>query len=641
MSAFVAHTLRDVPSSAAMSTLGTDSDSLGVSVAENMEAVTAMWSMIEGALTIIPDGSPTNALDEPLASAKEFAEAMSQVKSVLVNAAGETFAKLEQTRAELQGTIQNLNDRHRSHSLILDQEIAAYVADPENDPIITGRNHPETDAYATAKVNLDLLDQEAARLALEVDLFHREMAQAEQDLADKIRNISGGDEVTRRDGSRVTTSQTAWGLYPPAAAPGPGEAPRVVSLDDYFGLAVARATAQRIEWFATATDQDLEDWLATHPDFFATVGFIPPAQAQALYDRLRSRSTQDASGIWVTGPLSALWNRAPATIGNLNGIPASVRAEFGARELERLLGESTLTEDQRAKLNLLLDETAKGSHVLSLFLDGQGEVRGSLFVGDLDSADHVITVTHGIETDFGAMNEWGRIATDLAAMSNEQLRLRGMDPSTAVVLFMEWDSGAWYTVQGMKEPVLGADREAALVAGMRFVNPDAWQEGWAHSLGTTMVTTNQIHNPGVFDHLTLFGSAGITEGAAKALAAQIADETVSVSAASSGLDPIAWMGRTDLSTHPVDPKTVEGVTEIGSHGGAVENYLNADGREVTGAATQGHNAGPSTEIIYRIHRAPYWHLGFIPEESVGYLDPRSEAMMQAVADFAERVEARQ
>ncbi len=213
--------------------------------------------------------------------------------------------------------------------------------------------------------------------------------------------------------------------------------------------------------------------------------------------------------------------------------------------------------------------------------------------------------------------------------------------STAVVLFMEWDSGAWYTVQGMKEPVLGADREAALVAGMRFVNPDAWQEGWAHSLGTTMVTTNQIHNPGVFDHLTLFGSAGITESAAKALAAQIADETVSVSAASSGLDPIAWMGRTDLSTHPVDPKTVEGVTEIGSHGGAVENYLNADGREVTGAATQGHNAGSSTEIIYRIHRAPYWHLGFIPEESVGYLDPRSEAMMQAVADFAERVEARQ
>lgn len=641
MSAFVAHTLRDVPSSAAMSTLGTDSESLGVSVVGNMEAVTAMWSMIEGALTIIPDGSPTNALDEPLASAKEFAEAMSQVKSVLVNAAGETFAKLEQTRAELQGTIQNLNDRHRSHSLILDQEIAAYVADPENDPTITGRNHPETDAYATAKVNLDLLDEEAARLALEVDLFHREMAQAEQDLADKIRNISGGDEVTRRDGSRVTTSQTAWGLYPPAAAPGPGEAPRVVSLDDYFGLAVARATAQRIEWFATATDQDLEDWLATHPDFFATVGFIPPAQAQALYDRLRSRSTQDASGIWVTGPLSALWNRAPATIGNLNGIPASVRAEFGARELERLLGESTLTEDQRARLNLIDKELGKGSNVLSLFLDGDGEVRGSLFVGDLDAAGQIITVTHGIGTDTSAMGEWGTILRDLQRESAQQLDQRGITSGTAAVLFMEWDSGEWNTVQGMREAVLGADREAALVSGMRRVNPTAWQEGWAHSLGTTMVATNQAHNRGIFDHLTLFGSAGVTDGAATKLATQIEDDTVSVSAASSWLDPIAWMGRTDLSTHPVDPKTIPGVEEIGAHGGVVENYLTADGHPVVGMSTQGHNAGASTEMLYRLHRAPYWTLGLIPEDSVGYLDPRSESFLQAVADYAERAEERQ
>ncbi|MFF7291461.1 hypothetical protein ACFY9N_02900 [Microbacterium sp. NPDC008134] len=606
-----------------------------------MEAVTTMWSAIDGALTIIPDGSPSSALEEPLASAKDFAEAMTQVKSALVNAAGETFAKLEQTRAELQGTIQNLNDRHRSHSLILDEEIAKYVADPENDPTINGRNHPETDAYDTAKVNLGLLDEEAARLALAVDLFHRDLAQAEQDLADQIRKISGGDEVTRRDGSRVTTSQTAWGLFPPVPSAGPGQAPRSVSLDDYFGLAIARATAERIEWFASATDKDLTDWLSSHPEFFATVGFIPPAEAKALYDRLQSRSTQDPTGAWVTGPLAALWHRAPASIGNLNGIPATTRASFGAQELQRLLGDPSLTDDQRTKLNLLLDETTKGSRVLSLFLDADGQVRGSLFVGDLDAADQIITVTHGIATDFGAMDEWGTIASDLAGMTNEQLRLRGIDPSTAVVLFMEWDSGEWNTVQGMNRPILGADREAALVAGMRFVNPEAWQEGWAHSLGTTMTTTNQTHNPGIFDHLTLFGSAGITEVSARLLETQIADGTVSVSAASSGLDPIAWMGRTDLSMHPVDPKTVEGVEEIGAHGGVVEDYLTVDGQEVRGVATQGHNAGPSAEILYRIHRSPYWHLGLIPDDSVGYLDPRSESMLQAVADFAERAEERQ
>ena len=257
MSAFVSHTLREVPSSTAMSALGTSAESLGTLVVETMDAVRTQWVELEGAFTLIPAGDTSGAMMTPSESSKGFRDAMDAAKKALADAAGDVFAVLEQTRTELQGTIQNLNERHYSHSLILDQEIATFQADPGNDPVINGRNHPETDAYDTAKVNLGLLDQEAERLALEVEMFNRSVDQAEQDLADKLRGIEGGDEIYQSSGRAVTTAQTAWGLIPPGPSSGPGTAPAVVSLGDYLDLAIARAAADRINWFTTAGEKDV------------------------------------------------------------------------------------------------------------------------------------------------------------------------------------------------------------------------------------------------------------------------------------------------------------------------------------------------------------------------------------------------
>lgn len=226
--------------------------------------------------------------------------------------------------------------------------------------------------------------------------------------------------------------------------------------------------------------------------------------------------------------------------------------------------------------------------------------------------------------------------------SDDQLKQHHLDSSTAVVLFMEWDSGDMVTVQGGDRPQDGAAREVAMIEGFRFVNPSAWQEGWAHSLGTTATADAVLQSPGLFDHVTLFGSAGLAPDAATNLGEQIAGGDLTVSSTSADLDWIAMWGRVPgVSEHAVNPADLPGVDVFGSDGGPVDGYLGPGGG--TGLPTQGHNEGASTNLLYRVHRINPLFGGLLtmPGDSVGYLDPRSQSFKQAVADFAERVKDHQ
>ncbi|MFK0402152.1 alpha/beta hydrolase [Microbacterium sp. NPDC090225] len=653
MTTFVSHTLREVLPGETLTALGKTAETLGALVVETLEAVGVQWAPLESAFTLVPPADMSRALVTPTESIGDFRDALGEAKKALDDAGVNVFPALAQTRTDLQGTIQNLNERHYSYAMILDQEVAEFQADPENDPIINARNHPETTVYTNAKANLGVLDQEAERLALDVEMFNRAVDQAEQDLADKIRGISGGDSVLQARGSAVTAAQTAWGLTPPGPPAGPGETPPAVSLGDYLDLAITRAAADRINWFTTAGEKDVSDWMAAHPEFFAAIGLIPPAQANAILDRLRNRSTADASGKWVTGPLATLWDRAPGSIGNLNGVKTADRVPWSTRALELLLDDPALTDDQRAKLTLLADQERLGLKVLSVFLDQNGAPRASLVLGDPDTAQQVITVTHGIQTDLATLEEWGKVAYDIYSGTNQQIDFRNIDSETAVVLQMEWDSGWVGSVWGEDLPSRGASRTVALVEGLRHINPDAWQEGWAHSLGTTSTAVASEQSAGVFDHLTLFGSAGLTPEANAALEDAIANDGVSVSVADADTDWIRGFGMVPGgSTHPIDPAGSVGVDIIGADGGAVPDYISPDGQPVIGLPVGGHNAGASTDILYRLPRSPGWNpvlfpmagplgaLSLMPEDSVGYMDPRGQSYLQAVADHAERVEER-
>jgi hypothetical protein len=643
---FVSFTLAAVPSSTSMDALGTDAATLGQTVDDTFDAVVTQWKLLDDAFVLMPAAPVSVMLVVPQTPIADFSDAMSQAKTVLSDASYHEFEPLERTRADLLGRIDNLNLRHANHQATLDAEISTFRADPDNDPAITGRNHPDTDAYRTAKVNLSLLDDEAVTLANDVDRFHRDLDDAEAALASRLRAIIGGDTVTRSDGSEVHASQQFWGITPPGRSQGFGSGREPVSLEDYFAQAVTSSVDTRIRWLADAAPKKVQAWLDDHPEFMETVGFVPPAAAAALFASLKARSTQTGEA-WTSGPLGNLWANAPGAIGNLNGLTVDERSPFSEQELQRLLADPDLTSDQRNKLELLEEKAAAADvALLSVFLDTDGDPRASLVWGDPDTADQVITLTHGIATDLGQLDDWWTIGDKLNTAVREQADWRHQTSSTAVVLFMEWDSGDMVTVQGQDRPQDGAAREVALVEGFRFVNPDAWQEGWAHSLGTTATADAVLQSPGVFDHVTLFGSAGLTPDAASNLDEQIADGDLTVSSTSADLDWIAMWGRVPgASEHAVNPADLPGVDVFGSDGGPVDGFLGAGGD--TGLPTQGHNEGASTNLLYRVHRVDPLHVAIggiggglltMPGDSVGYLDPRSQSFKQAVADFMTRIE---
>lgn len=170
---FVSFTLAAVPSSTSMDALGTDAATLGQTVDDTFDAVVTQWKLLDDAFVLMPAAPVSVMLVVPQTPIADFSDAMSQAKTVLSDASYHEFEPLERTRADLLGRIDNLNLRHANHQATLDAEISTFRADPDNDPAITGRNHPDTDAYRTAKVNLSLLDDEAVTLANDVDRCSR------------------------------------------------------------------------------------------------------------------------------------------------------------------------------------------------------------------------------------------------------------------------------------------------------------------------------------------------------------------------------------------------------------------------------------------------------------------------------------
>ncbi|MFS0852994.1 hypothetical protein [Microbacterium sp. 179-I 3D4 NHS] len=234
-------------------------------------------------------------------------------------------------------------------------------------------------------------------------------------------------------------------------------------------------------------------------------------------------------------------------------------------------------------------------------------------------------------------------------------------PSSTGMAQLGADAQAWG--QHVWDTMDAVNTERKMFEGALTITPhgtpagamEAPRKGWAHSLGTTAIAMAAEQSPGVFDHLTLFGSAGLTPEANAAMENAIEDGDLTVSSIGAFWDWIAVWGRPGLvSTHEFNPSDSDGVDVFSSNGGVVEDYITESGKPVVGLETGGHNAGASDDFWYRIHRSPGWFdmygLGTagilepflqMPKDSVDYLDPRGESFLQAIADFAERVEARQ
>jgi hypothetical protein len=566
------------------------------------------------------EGVP-HMLDHAVVDARAWAAALSTAYSALVQTATWELPALKMRRDELAERIADVNARHAS---------------AEDD-----------DADDVASAGADL-EQDIRR-------FRRDVEETEEQLAQALGRVTGGTEIRGSDGTDVAVSNTYWGAAVGAYQDGmSGSGPMVVGLADRLERGLGDAAAERIEWLATADRTDIRSWLAAHADFGSTVGFVDPGTAARLYEGLAADSiggTPGADGLatWESGPLAHLLAFAPAAIANLNGVRAAARQPFAIATLRQLLADPSLSDEQFERLfalSALVDPAsaapgAQQAVLLGVFLDSDGSPRASIAYGDVDTADQITTLTHGISTDLGALRDWKESASALQNDLITELAQNGSPARTAMVVYLEWDSGDATNVWNIERPDAGAERLAQLLGGFQSVAPDAELNVGAHSLGTTMTSELVSANPGLVDHVWFFGSAGVNESAAGAIREQISAGTLNVHATHASDDWVAPIGRWPVSEHPVDPRTIPGVVEFSSDGGFVADYGPGDGEY--GERVEGHNSQRSTEWYYLFDGWTMDPTGnpvpIMDDESIGYLDPRSQSFKEFVMDLTAAAEA--
>lgn len=586
------------------------------------------------------------ALNGPLADAQEFSAALGSGRNALWDAASLLLPDLRRRRDELAERIGTVNaDWEAAEEAYADANSAYWRArgrDPESEATesaLAARDEAARDRSA--------VEDAGTQLRSDIDRFRQDVESTEDQIASSLANVTGGTEVYGPGGVPVRTSQTFWGFVETPYPGAPSSLTQSFTLSQYLEHELSDAVATRITWLGSADEDDVSDWLADHPDFAQAVGFVDPAHAARLWEGLVADSAgpEDGDGAgpaggWEDGPLAQLFALAPLAIGNLNGIPAAQRNLFNREGLAQLLERSDLDStalEQLASLQEQLDQDSSTS-LLSVFIDADGEPRASIAWGNVDTADQVTTLTHGIRTDMSSLAEWAGTGRQLRTSLEEEFMVDGVDAEPAVVLFLEWDSGGATQVHDIARPDAGAARLEQLVAGFAQTNPNAQQNLVVHSLGTTMAGQTIADNPGLFDGAWFFGSAGTTGAAADAIEQQIRAGDLTLHATHAEEDWLAPLGRLDISEHPIDPRTIPGVIEFGADGGYVGD-VGQNGQR--GARVGGHNTRFTNDDILWAdwETTPTGDPYIASWESVGYLDPNAESYLHLVAGLSEAVQA--
>lgn len=608
------------------------------------------WGRLSEVFTVTGAEGAYAMLDVSVTDASDFAMALNTAYLALQYAAAHSLPRLHKRRAQLIERIGPVNTAMEQASADVQTAETAYWSAYAQDPL--------SDATASARANrMDALharddaDRDASDLRADIEKFRGDVEDAEDELAAELRGISGGDEVHGAWGEPVRVSQTYWGVST-GGSPMYGGSSTVIGLAERLRRALSDGVADRISWLATATPEEVQAWTSQHPDFPSAVGFVDAERASRLWEGLYADSTvQRERGSWMppfsAGPLAQLFALAPYAIGNLNGLAAADRSRYSSEYLRQLLAGDDLSKSQRKQLEQLEQTlSVQDGTLLSLFLDtDDGSPRASVAFGDIDSADQVTTLSHGIETDLDSIEDWSAGAGALRRDLQAEMARRGADGTAAVVVFMEWDSGSKWNVWNIERPDGGAERLAQLLRGVQHTNPDAQRNLGLHSLGTTMGTQTIGDNPGLVDNVWLYGSAGVTDETAAALAKQIRDGQLTVHATHAEWDKIAPVGRWPVSEHSVDPRTIEGVQVFSSDGGLVAGF--GDGEQ--GARTGGHGSHGGQawyDPLLNMQAETLWDGSVMfslssDPEAAGYLDPRSQSYKQSVVDMVTALIAEQ
>ncbi|WP_278101665.1 alpha/beta hydrolase [Microbacterium proteolyticum] len=614
----------------------------------SMSDVHARWNVLRDADVFHVAGTDAvpQMLDRPAADARSFAEALVTARNALWEAGSVEFADLKKRREELSSRIPGIV---ADYSAAVD---ATALADATYRSTRGDAVDPSVAADAAlarlhASTTLSSAESALDSLRSDIDTFRRDVEDAEDRLAARLRGVTGGTEVTGAGGEPVRVAQLFWGFSESPYPGAPSAAAVSRSLAEQLTYDLGRSAERRIDWLATADREVVARWLDGHPDFVQAVAFIDAQRADDLFADLAGASTAGPDGEWNAGALGQLMALAPLVVGNLNGIPVAQRGMFNLAGLAQIERRDDLDDETRSRLVALksvLDRRGRdGSRpaLLSLFLDTDGSPRANIAFGDVESADQVTTLTHGIRTSLQSVVEWSNAGANLQSALTTELKRTGSDRTAAVVLVMDWDSGGIPEVLGIDRPDAGAARLSETLKGIRGVNPSTQIDAGAHSLGTTMTSQAIADNPGLVSHVWFFGSAGVTEQAGDSLADQIRSGQLSVNATHADADPIAAWGRKDWlgSTHAEDPRDVPGVSSFSSDGGVVPGFGSVQGE--FGEGTDSHDTANSMKDVL-----VGWTVGpggapiprYESVEQTGYLDPSAESFKHFVVGLREALE---
>lgn len=493
-----------------------------------MEDAQKYWLTLSDVLQVDGADGMNYLLDPSSRAVQEWGTALASARTALSDAATNTLPALVTRRARLLERIVEVNrqssDADGAVALADAQYWSAYGSDPESSSTTSARES-RTDALHAQEQARELESQ----LESDIEAFRRDVEAEEEKLAGALKGISGGDEVLGAWGDEVRVSQTYWGFAEQAYPGAPRES---VDLTEHLRDSVEQATVARINKLSVTDPAAAKEWLDAHPEFAATVGLIDPAVAARLWQGMAAESTRapaDGGGErWVTGPLAQLFDIAPFTIGNLNGLLAKDRDEFNRETLRQTLDDPDATAEQRAAaeqtqmaLDRALEASPEGTVVQLVAFEvpadgGERDMRAAISVGDLDTAQYVGVMLPGMDSSVAVSMDG--LVGNAVNMQDAHVRVGNTEP-TATVVWMGFESAG---ANPFTSEFLGRDdlaQEGALplvrfLGGVDATNPSAETTIHAYSYSTRLATYALSAGPyggGEVDHLVLYGSPGLAE----------------------------------------------------------------------------------------------------------------------------------
>jgi Alpha/beta hydrolase of unknown function (DUF1023). len=290
-------------------------------------------------------------------------------------------------------------------------------------------------------------------------------------------------------------------------------------------------------------------YVQAHPDAVSSMLASPPAATKVSsgWSALDSREK------------AALVKGAPGLIGNLDGVPFSVRARANSIGLHRAIADTEqqlkgrLGKGIRLQLMRTLETlrsvrqaatAPEGGAKRSLVIfDVSGETRAAIAIGDLSTAQFVSYLVPGMYFSVEQqVVDWATTADSLYTQQKQWLRRAfgcrscAGTPGVATVAWIGYQTPALLNVGGLQLANEGSDYLEHALDGIRAVRSgdEPYITVMAHSYGSTAaLMTLERHTVSV-DALALLGSPGSDAQSA----AKLSVKNDNVYVAQAGLDPI-------------------------------------------------------------------------------------------------------